>query len=330
MLSTGIDLAAALMSVQQISPSDWGYVSKVCLQALLQSGSPNGFPSSSSQEQASADEASDFGLSLSTYPLEETVISSIPSTSSASDAASIRSSFTASLADASATDCRPSFDPANMMRPSVSLLLSSIVSKDPDSPPADSVPTPASPTASTAATDISSDNTVQSPAPSTPPQVHVDILSRSTSDFSVPTVSTQSYYREHTYISPPPAEPLINQCSQVSQSTNVLAQPPFRSSSSNEMVTSIRQPPKQTLRYIPYAVADRPPSLATKILTSSSFSFADQTFSPKPYVPSKCPATSTSNSERQKYVSPRCPSKFLVLISPATQKSVVGKANTNS
>ncbi|PBK88070.1 hypothetical protein ARMGADRAFT_1016344 [Armillaria gallica] len=56
----------------------------------------------------------------------------------------------------------------------------------------------------------------------------------------------------------------------------------------------------QATRFVPYSVTDRPPTLAARALTSSSsFSFADQTFSPKPYIPSKRPSPVARESENQ-------------------------------
>ncbi|KAK0201277.1 hypothetical protein DFS33DRAFT_1277558 [Desarmillaria ectypa] len=319
MLSTDIDLAEALMSVQQMSPGDWGDISKMCMQALIQSETSHEQPLSLSEESSCTEDSSKFGLNPSMHPLEETMIPSIPSTSSASDAATICSSFTASLTNNSTTNYCPSFYPgvpANAMRPSITLLFSSIASKDSDSETAHSVPTSASPTSSTAdSVTTTSEDTFPSPTPSTPRQVPMDIPSRCISELSVSsqsssvsTVSKPSYYREHTYTSPPaePVKRVSNRHSQSPQYTSVPAQPTLSSEkpSSHEMVTSIRQPPVQVCRFVPYSATDRPPTLATRVLTSSSsFSFADQTFSPKPYIPSKCPVPTANESEKQSFAS---------------------------
>ncbi|SJL15018.1 uncharacterized protein ARMOST_18500 [Armillaria ostoyae] len=310
MLSTEIDLAEALMSVQQMSPSDWGYVSEMCMEALIRSGSPNDEqPSSPSEENSTAEDSSDFGQSSPTYPLTDTMIPSAISTSSVSDAASICSSFSAVLAEASATNCCPSFYPdvpANAMRPSISVLLSSIVSKD-----SDSRPPSASPISSTSDTPTTpSEDSFPSPEPSTPPQIPTDIPSHYISSFSVSsesrsvsTASRPNYYREHTYTSPP-AEPVRPVSFQPVQTANILAQPTLSSenTASHELVTTIRQPPVRATRFVPYSVTGRPPTLAARALTSSSsFSFADQTFSPKPYIPSKCPSPVARDTENQSY-----------------------------
>ncbi|KAK0190122.1 hypothetical protein F5146DRAFT_1225051 [Armillaria mellea] len=312
MLSTEIDLAEALMSVQQMSPSDWGYVSEMCMEALTRLGSPNdGHPSGPSEENSTAEDSSNFGLSSTTYPFTDTMIHSAPLTSSASDAANIHSSFTAALAEASTINCCPSFypdTPANAMRPSISMLLSTMASEYTDS--RGSLTSPIGSTSDTPTTP--SEDSFPSPEPSTPPQIPTDTPSHHMTSFSIssgpPSVSTASrrnYYREHTYTSPP-AEPARPVPFQPVQPTNILAQPTLSSEkpASHELVTAIRQPPVQATRFVPYSVKDRPPTLAAKVLTSSSsFSFADQTFSPKPYIPSKCPSPVTREDENQSYPS---------------------------
>lgn len=185
-----------------------------CAEVLIQSGSSNdGQPPSPSEENSTAEDASNFGLSSLTYPLTDTMIPNAISTSSVSDAASICSSFNAVLAEASATNCCPSFYPdvpANAMRPSISVLLSSIVSKDSGSQPSSTSPVASTPDTPT----TPSEDGFPSPEPSTPPQIPTDTPSHYISSFSVSseprsvsTPSRPSYYREHTYTSPP-AEPV--------------------------------------------------------------------------------------------------------------------------
>ncbi|KAK0209828.1 hypothetical protein IW262DRAFT_1415451 [Armillaria fumosa] len=301
------DLVAThrLRSVQQMSPSDWRYVSDMCMEALIRLESPNDRqPSSPFEENSTAEDSSNFGLSSHTYPLTDIMIPSAISTTSPSDAASICSSFTAALAEASATNCCLFFHPGvpvNAMRPSISVLLSSMASEDTDSEELST--SPISSTSDTPTTP--SEDSFPSPEPSAPPQIPTNTPSHYISSFSISdqpgSVSTESrsnYYREHTYTSPP-AEPVRHVSFQPIQPTNISTQPTLsiEEPSSHELVNAIRQPPVQATRFVPYSVKDRPPTLAARVLTSSSslyvlsFIFAVfKSLKSAPYTPSKYPS----------------------------------------
>ncbi|KAK0449093.1 uncharacterized protein EV420DRAFT_1767139 [Desarmillaria tabescens] len=140
----------------------------------------------------------------STYPLKESIMLSILSTSPASDTATIRSSFTASLVEASITNYCPSFYPdvpANEMQPSISILLSSIASKDDDSLATDSEASSASLTPLNDTPTTTSADTFPSLTPS-PPPVTMGAPSPQTSVSNqlnpVSTATKPSYCREHT------------------------------------------------------------------------------------------------------------------------------------
>ncbi|KAK0431806.1 hypothetical protein EV421DRAFT_1911515 [Armillaria borealis] len=171
MLSTEIDLAKG----PHMSPSDWGYVSEMCMEALIRSGSPNdGQPSSPSEENSTAEDSSDFGLSSPTYPLTDTMIPSAISTSSRVHAPS-------------------------QLRPDRTTIESTPI-----------------------------------------PRLQQSLLDLLASNREKP--------------------------------------------ASHELVTTIRQPPVRATRFVPYSVTDRPPTLATRALTSSS-SFYSKVFCRKGKYP---------------------------------------------